>query len=78
MGKIKKKQIHTLLSPSKLRGAPASHSVKIIHLDATYYFISSRVVMIDHTSAVNMHAKSGNLIDIMVYDGKTVAQVTIV
>ena len=65
------KNRHTLVSPSQLSGVPASHSVNIIHLDATYYFISSRFVMITHTSAVNMHTKSGNPIDIIVYDRKT-------
>ena len=32
--------------------------------------------MIDHTSAVSMHAKTGNFMDIMVYGGKAVAQAT--
>ena len=51
-----------------------SESAKIIYLDATESLFSSRALVIAHTSAVNMDAKSGNRIEIMASDGKTVAQ----
>ena len=41
-----------------------------------HILISSRALMIDLISAVNMGAESGNLMEITVFDGKTVAQVT--
>ena len=53
-----------------------SESVKIIYVDATESLICSRALMIAQTSAVKMHAESGNPIEITVSDGKTVAQAT--
>ena len=50
-----------------------SESVKTMYLDATEYFIPSRALMI---SAVKMDAESDNLMEITVFDGKTVAQAT--
>ena len=47
-----------------------------MYLDATEYFISFRALMIAQTSAVNTDAESGNLIEITVFHGKTVAQAT--
>ena len=44
-----------------------------MYLDAPEYMISSRALMIAQTSAVKMDAESGNIIEIMVFDGKTVA-----
>ena len=41
-------------------------SVKTMYLDATTFLISSRVLMIAQIS--------GNLMEVMVFDGKTVAQ----
>ena len=49
--------------------------LKTMYLDATIKKHSSRALMISQISAVNMDAESGNLMDIMVFDGKTVAQV---
>ena len=53
-----------------------SESVKIINLDADAFLISSRAVMIAQISAVKIDAKSGNLMDNSVSDGKTVAHAT--
>ena len=47
-----------------------------MYLDATEYFICSRALMIAHISAVKMDAESGNLMEITMFDGKTVAQAT--
>ena len=47
-----------------------------MYLDAIESLICSRALMIAQTSAVNTDAESGNLIDITVFDGKTVAQAT--
>ena len=47
-----------------------------MHLDATTFFISSRHLTIAQISAVNMDAESGNLMEIMVFDGKSLAQAT--
>ena len=51
-------------------------SVKIIYLDGTESLICSRVIPIAQTSAVYMDAESGNVMEITVSDGKTIAQVT--
>ena len=51
-----------------------SESVKTMYLDATELFFFCRVLMIAQISAVNMD--SGNLVEIMVFDEKTVAQAT--
>ena len=51
-------------------------SVKTMYLDATEFLISSRALMIPQISVVNMDTESGNLMEIMVFDGKTVAQAT--
>ena len=51
-------------------------SVKTMYLDAVEFFICSRALMITQTSAVNMDAESGNLMEITVFDGKTVAHAT--
>ena len=53
-----------------------SESVKTIYLDALEILIWSRALMIAQTSAVNTDAESGNLMEITVFDGKTVAQAT--
>ena len=53
-----------------------SESVKTIYLDALESLICSRALMIAQTSAVNTDAESGNLMEITVFDGKTVAQAT--
>ena len=53
-----------------------SESVKTMYLDAVDILICSRALMIAQTSAVNMDAESGNLMEITVFDGKTVAQDT--
>ena len=45
-------------------------------MDATESLICSRGLMIAQTSAENTDAESGNLMEIMVSDGKTVAQAT--
>ena len=47
-----------------------------MYLDAAEFLISSRTLMIAQISAVNMDALSGNLVEITVFDGKTVAQAT--
>ena len=52
-------------------------SVKIIYLDLMEFSICSRVLMIAQTSAVNMDAESGNLMEITMSDGITVTQATI-
>ena len=46
-----------------------------MYLDALESLICSRALIIAQTSAVNMDAESGNLVEITVFDGKTVAQV---
>ena len=51
-------------------------SAKIIYLDATESLFCSRALVIAQTSAVNMDAESGNRMEIMLSDGKTVAQTT--
>ena len=51
-----------------------SESVKTMYLDATEFFISSKVLMI--AQIVKMDAESANLMEITVFDGKTVAQAT--
>ena len=51
-------------------------SVKTIYLDALVSLICSRALMIAQISAVNMDAGSDNLMEIIVFDGKTVAQAT--
>ena len=48
-----------------------------MYLDAIKSLICSRALMIAQTSAVNTDAESGNLMEITVFDGKTVAQVSI-
>ena len=53
-----------------------SESVKTMYLDATEYFISSRALTIAQISTVKMDAESGNLMEITVFDGQTVAQAT--
>ena len=53
-----------------------SESVNIIYLDATESLICSRALMFAQTSALNMDAESGHLMEITVFDGKTVAQAT--
>ena len=53
-----------------------SESVKTMYLDALESLICSRALMIAQTSAVNTDAESGNLMEITVFDGKTVAQAT--
>ena len=45
-----------------------------MYLDAIESLIYSRALMIAQTSAVNTDAESGNLMEITVFDGKTVAQ----
>ena len=47
-----------------------------MYLDALESLICSRALMIAQTSAVNTDAESGNLMEITVFDGKTVAQAT--
>ena len=47
-----------------------------MYLDAVEFLICSRALMIAQTSAVNTDAESGNLMEITVFDGKTVAQAT--
>ena len=47
-----------------------------MYLDAIESFICSRALMIAQTSAVNTDAKSGNLMEITLSDGKTVTQAT--
>ena len=47
-----------------------------MYLDAAEFKISSRALMIVQMSAVNMDAELGNLMEMMVFDGKTVAQAT--
>ena len=47
-----------------------------MYLDALESLICSRALMIAQTSAVNTDAESGNLMEITVIDGKTVAQAT--
>ena len=42
-----------------------------MYLDAIESLICSRALMIAQTSAINMDAESGNLMDITVFDGKT-------
>ena len=53
-----------------------SESVKNINLDAVAFLISSIAVMIAQISAVKIDAESGNLMDNLVSDGKTVAHAT--
>ena len=50
-------------------------NVKTMYLDAIF-LICSRALMLAQTSAVNMDAESGNLMEITVFDGKTVAHAT--
>ena len=45
-----------------------------MYLDAVDILICSRALMIAQTSAVNTDAESGNLMEITVFDGKTVAK----
>ena len=47
-----------------------------MYLDAAEFFFSSRALMIGQISAVKMDAESGNLMEITVFDGKTVAHAT--
>ena len=47
-----------------------------MYLDALDILICSRALMIAQTSAVTTDAESGNLMEITVFDGKTVAQPT--
>ena len=47
-----------------------------MYLDAIESLIYSRALMIAQTSAVNMDAELGNLIEMTVFDAKTVAQAT--
>ena len=47
-----------------------------MYLDAVESLICSRALMIVQTSAVNTDDKSGNLMDITVFDEKTVEQAT--
>ena len=47
-----------------------------MYLDAVEILICSRALMIAQTSAVNTDAESGILMEITVFDGKTVAQAT--
>ena len=47
---------------------------KTMYLDTTEALICSMALMIAQTSAVNVDAQSGNLVQITVSDGKTVAQ----
>ena len=47
-----------------------------MYLDAIESLIFSRALMIAQISAVNTDAQSGNLVEIKVPDGKTVAQAT--
>ena len=51
-------------------------SVKTMYWEATEFCISSRALMIAQISTLKMDAESGNLMEIMVFDGKTVAQAT--
>ena len=48
-----------------------------MYLDALEYLICSRALMIAQNSAVNTDAESGNLMEITLFDGKTVAQATV-
>ena len=41
-----------------------------MYLDATEFLISSRALMIAQISAVNMDAESGNLMEVVVFDGE--------
>ena len=47
-----------------------------MYLDAIESIICSRALIITQTSGVNADAESGNLMEITVFDGKTVAQAT--
>ena len=47
-----------------------------MYLDTIESLICSRALMIAQTSAVNTDAESGNLMEITLSDGKTVAQAT--
>ena len=53
-------------------------SVKTMSFDEDAFLISSRALMVAQVSAVNTDAKLDNLIEIMVFDGKSAAHVTIV
>ena len=53
-----------------------SEYVKIINLDADEFLISSRALMIAQILGVEIDAESGNILDISVSDGKTVAHAT--
>ena len=47
-----------------------------MYLDAIESLICSRALMIAQTTAVNTDAEPGNLMEITVFDRKTVAQAT--
>ena len=49
-----------------------------MYFDEDVFLISSRALMVAQVSAVNTDAKLDNLIEIMVFDGKSAAHVTIV
>ena len=53
-----------------------SESVKNMNFDADALFISSRALMIAQISAVKIDAESGNVMENLVSNGKTVAQAT--
>ena len=53
-----------------------SEYVKIINLDADAFLIFSRALMIGQISAVKIDAESGNLMENVESDGKSVAQAT--
>ena len=57
-------------------GRHESESVKTMYLEAIEYLICSRVLTIAQTSALNTDAESGNIMEITVSDGNTVAQAT--
>ena len=43
-----------------------------MYLDAVEFLVCSRALMIAQTSAMNTDAESGNLMEITVFDGKTI------
>ena len=45
-----------------------------MYLDAPDVMVSSRTLMVAQISWVNIDAKSGNLMEMMVFDGKIVVQ----
>ena len=76
-GKIKKTQHFRIIIPINFIDCKAwrheSECVKTMYLDEKY-FISYGALMIAQISAVKMDTESGNLMEMTVFDGKTVAQ----